>query len=232
MPLLGKFFKRMTGAQAGTHREEPEPAPENLTKEETERRRRLLQQQQRLNAIRRGQQHILFQYYPPHDTWILNRVASFPDLCRQSLPAWRPILSANPVGRLCLILSMFFVPVGVFLLLTGRSLVDLKVNYEEECTYSRNYLWILRECEFCGDGRRPTCWKEIDIPVDLKTPVFLYYEIEGFHFNHRKIVDSVDNRQLLGRIFNDKMEPVIPSSCKPLIQGYLFICLVYHLSVV
>ncbi|RKP07507.1 transcription regulator [Thamnocephalis sphaerospora] len=42
------------------------------------------------------------------------------------------------------------------------------------------------------------CTISMEIPVDMKPPVYLYYRLDGFYQNHRKYVKSFDAAQLKG----------------------------------
>lgn len=58
----------------------------------------------------------------------------------------------------------------------------------------------------CGENRYPpTCickleWKiENDIQWDIKSNAFLYYKLENFYQNHRRMIKSRDDVQLLAK---------------------------------
>jgi hypothetical protein len=61
-------------------------------------------------------------------------------------------------------------------------------------------------------GEPGVCSIRFGIPIQLKTPIFLYYRLTNFYQNHRKYVKSLSYDQLHGDVIA-KMDAI--SSCSP-----------------
>jgi len=61
-------------------------------------------------------------------------------------------------------------------------------------------------------GEAGVCAIRFTVPIELKTPIFLYYRLTNFYQNHRKYVKSLSYNQLHG----DVITPAdAASSCSP-----------------
>lgn len=61
-------------------------------------------------------------------------------------------------------------------------------------------------------GEAGVCAIRFSVPIELKTPIFLYYRLTNFYQNHRKYVKSLSYNQLHG----DVITPAdAASSCSP-----------------
>lgn len=61
-------------------------------------------------------------------------------------------------------------------------------------------------------GQPSTCLINFHVPIQLKTPIFLYYRLTNFYQNHRKYVKSLSYNQLHGDVIT---EADAASSCAP-----------------
>jgi hypothetical protein len=59
--------------------------------------------------------------------------------------------------------------------------VEVTVRYDNKCS-----------------AIRQTCDISIDIPKDMKAPVFIYYSVSNFYQNHRRYYQSRNAQQLAG----------------------------------
>ena len=68
-------------------------------------------------------------------------------------------------------------------------------------------------CQLSATKNATTCTLNIEIPATMKSPVFVYYELDNFYQNHRRYVKSRSDLQLAGTIISesDKL-----SDCDPL----------------
>lgn len=142
---------------------------------------------------------------------------------QQKLPVlWEPIWNCRSVGRLLLYLSILTMPLAVVLFITNAQTKELRFTFGEECKNARNYLRLIRSmCAFCGGNLNPNCHKVIEITEDIRLPVYLYYELEGFHQNHRKLTRAMDSDQLMGKIFDGNFNPVKPGHCGEYTEGIM-----------
>jgi hypothetical protein len=61
-------------------------------------------------------------------------------------------------------------------------------------------------------GQPGYCFIQFHNPIQLKTPIFLYYRLTNFYQNHRKYVKSLSYNQLHGDVIT---EADAASSCAP-----------------
>lgn len=101
---------------------------------------------------------------------------------QQQLPAWQPILTPFPVIISFLAIGIAFIPIGVALLLASNAVVEVTERYDNKCTINSN------------------CTITINVPEDMKQPVFMYYRLENFYQNHRRYVKSRNDQQLRGDV--------------------------------
>jgi len=100
---------------------------------------------------------------------------------QQRLKAWQPILSPKRAIALYALGGVAFVALGVILLFMSWSVEEYSVDYTE---------LPLNEHKVASF--------DIQIKRDMEPPIWVYYELSGFHQNHRRYVKSRDDNQLLG----------------------------------
>lgn len=121
------------------------------------------------------------------------------DLKQQRLAA------STPIGSPRVFLVTFYV-VGVSLVLLGVAYLSMEnVVYREQydgpgTPNSQQACKI----EVADDGRQ--CEVVIKVKKKMRPPVHVFYEIEGFHQNHRRYVKSLDWAQLNSREHLDRSE--------------------------
>jgi len=101
---------------------------------------------------------------------------------QQQLPAWQPILTPFPVIITFLLIGIAFIPIGVALLVASNNVVEVMQRYDDTCPING------------------TCTLNLNVPKDMKHPVFLYYRLENYYQNHRRYVKSRNDNQLRGDI--------------------------------
>ncbi|EKG03151.1 hypothetical protein TCSYLVIO_005806 [Trypanosoma cruzi] len=122
-------------------------------------------------------------------------------LKQQRLPAWQPILTPPHVALAFFLLSILFIPLGVFVTLMNKQAKEVTVRYDHihRCTITHN------TGAFIYEGNNMTfktgCMTEVffDITEKLKAPVYLYYELTRFYQNHRRYSISRNDEQLAGK---------------------------------
>lgn len=131
----------------------------------------------------------------------------------QTLPIWQPSFDAKSVGRILILFSMITLPLALYMIVTNLHSSEYRFEFGEECKNTRNYMRVVRRmCVFCGGNLNPSCSKQIIIPDDIVLPVFVYYEISNYYQNLRSRVQSIDNDQLRGEIFDEDGNPREPDS--------------------
>ncbi|MCQ2821173.1 MAG: CDC50/LEM3 family protein [archaeon] len=119
---------------------------------------------------------------------------------QQMLPAWRPVPTVISTSIIFVGFGIMFLIFGMILLIYSNKIVEVKVRYDDQCE-------MYEECE-------------IDITVDkeMKPPVMIYYELDGFYQNHRMYVKSRNDDQLNGKSFSvKKMEK--DGGCDPIVKN-------------
>lgn len=139
-------------------------------------------------------------------------------LRQQRLKSWQPIL--HPVWVICtfFIFGIIFLPVGLKIGSMSDDVHEYSKKYDD-------YTADIEDDNLCvitkaNQGRE--CEVKIEITGgDMKPPIFVHYEIEGFHQNHRRYETSRDDAQLLGSLTQTSLSA---DQCSPLNKlGDIFI---------
>jgi len=99
---------------------------------------------------------------------------------QQRLKAWQPILTPKPVILSFLIIGIVFIPIGIGIVISSNEVIEVDVRYDNTCAVG----------SFCNIT--------LDVPADMKAPVYLYYRLENYYQNHRRYVKSRNDNQLRG----------------------------------
>jgi len=122
-------------------------------------------------------------------------------LTQQRLKGWQPVLPAKVVIAGYGIGGFGFVAVGIALLLMSWQVEEHILPYTN-VNLDENGVGVL----------------ELTVPRDMEAPIWVYYELEHFHQNHRRYVKSRDDRQLQAATPVHSHEDKL-SSCKPAVMG-------------
>ena len=115
---------------------------------------------------------------------------------QQRLPAWQPILTPKWVIISFTLIGLVFLPLGIVLKAQSDAIVEYALQYD-------------------GKGTGPefaACQVTFTVDRDMKAPVYVYYQLDGFYQNHRRYVKSRSDAQLMGDLLT---EPLL-SACDPL----------------
>ncbi|MFH4978903.1 hypothetical protein AB6A40_005612 [Gnathostoma spinigerum] len=107
-------------------------------------------------------------------------------LRQQKLPAWQPVLTASTVIPGIFGVGAIFLPVGVVLYLTSKSVQEFVLDYTNQPVNTVNRIDFTLDELFEGD-------------------VYFYYGLDNFYQNHRRYMKSRSDQQLLG-LLNDTGE--------------------------
>jgi len=99
---------------------------------------------------------------------------------QQRLKAWQPILTPKPVILAFLIVGIIFIPIGIGIVISSNEVVEVTQRYDNSCAVGQ------------------VCNVAIDVPKDMKAPVYLYYRLDNYYQNHRRYVKSRNDNQLRG----------------------------------
>ncbi|KAM4701316.1 cell cycle control protein 50C-like [Discoglossus pictus] len=113
---------------------------------------------------------------------------------QQRLPAWKPVLTPEPVISSCFIIGFFCLAVGISWIVATANVKEIRINYSNHCSHCTQ----LREN--ASNSEQPcNCLLNFAITEQMSGDVFLYYGLINFYQNHRLYVLSRYDSQLLGR---------------------------------
>jgi hypothetical protein len=77
---------------------------------------------------------------------------------------------------------------------------SVKTSFKKPLDASQFPKWSLHKqpASYDADEDERVCTIEFTLPVDMKPPVLLYYRLTNFYQNHRRYVQSLDEKQLQG----------------------------------
>lgn len=99
---------------------------------------------------------------------------------QQRLKAWQPILTPKPVILSFLIVGIIFIPIGIGIVISSNEVHEVTVRYDHICDVGN------------------VCNITLEIPQDMKGPVYFYYRLDNYYQNHRRYVKSRNDDQLRG----------------------------------
>ncbi|KAK4285636.1 hypothetical protein QN277_002307 [Acacia crassicarpa] len=126
---------------------------------------------------------------------------------QQELPACKPILTPRAVISSFLIVSVFFIPIGVACLLASNDVVEIIDRYDSDCipeNFKNNKVGYIQS------SIDKTCNRTLNVTKHMKSPIYVYYELDNFYQNHRRYVKSRNDDQLRDPKKGDSTE-----FCKP-----------------
>ncbi len=139
-----------------------------------------------------------------------SRRPKYTKFTQQELPACKPLLTPGWVISIFLIVGIIFIPIGVVSLLASSKVVQIVHRYDQTCLPGNaNSTKDLQLSYIQNPGTDKNCTVTLTVPKRMKSPVYVYYELDHFYQNHRRYVKSVSSAQLQGS--ND---PSL-SDCKP-----------------
>ncbi|XP_057453290.1 ALA-interacting subunit 3-like [Lotus japonicus] len=126
---------------------------------------------------------------------------------QQELPACKPILTPRAVISAFLIVTIVFIPIGVASLIASRDVVEIIHRYEADCVPGN---WSSDKVGYIQSSADKTCTREIHVEKRMKSPIYVYYQLDNFYQNHRRYVKSRNDEQL-----RDSSKANSTSGCKP-----------------
>ncbi|KAL5574321.1 hypothetical protein UlMin_023918 [Ulmus minor] len=127
---------------------------------------------------------------------------------QQELPACKPILTPGWAISTFIAIGIVFIPIGLASLFASERVVEIVDRYDEHCVpakYSKNYLAYIQNSK-----TNKTCTRRLIVPKQMKSPVFIYYQLDNFYQNHRRYVKSRSDKQL-----RSKASEYDTNKCKP-----------------
>ncbi|KAJ4843762.1 ALA-interacting subunit 3 [Turnera subulata] len=127
---------------------------------------------------------------------------------QQELPACKPLLTPGLVIASFTFVGLVFIPIGLASLFASRNVVEIVQRYDIECIpghFSSNMVDFIRNSK-----TDKTCKFNVTVPKHMKSPIFVYYQLDNFYQNHRRYVRSRSDKQLQSPKEESNVE-----SCKP-----------------
>ena len=90
------------------------------------------------------------------------------------------------------LLAFLFLIFGIVLLSLAYANKDYEIRYDNE--------WYINIYSNEGSDPGTKCEVEFELDEELKSPVFIYYKLEGFFGNHRNYVKSRSYNQMGGEV--------------------------------
>ncbi|XAR73615.1 hypothetical protein NMG60_11007646 [Bertholletia excelsa] len=129
---------------------------------------------------------------------------------QQELPACKTILTPRWVIMTYVSVGIIFIPIGLATLFASESVVEIVYRYDKDCipsNYSNNVLAYIRSFQ-----TNKTCVKRLIVPKTMKSPIYIYYQLDNFYQNHRRYVNSRSDKQLRSRDYEFDIEDCDPES--------------------
>ena len=127
---------------------------------------------------------------------------------QQKLTAWQPILTPKWIICAFAIIGTIFIPLGVVLKVTADGVVEYEVQYDGKGTPDEN-----KNCMITSATQGNNCTVTFTTQEEMKSPIFVYYELANFYQNHRRYVKSRSDMQL--RDDENVRISSLESSCDP-----------------
>ena len=101
---------------------------------------------------------------------------------QQRLPAWRPVPTIMSIILVFSIFGLIYIILGIIILVYSGKVHSTEKRYDDICT-----------------DLNENCNINITIDEDIDSPVFVYYQLDGFFQNSRRYVKSKNVEQLMGK---------------------------------
>ncbi|XP_019443691.1 PREDICTED: ALA-interacting subunit 3-like isoform X2 [Lupinus angustifolius] len=142
----------------------------------------------------------------PTATRRITKRPKYSKFTQQELPACKPILTPRAVISAFLLVSVVFVPIGVVSLMASRKVVEIVRRYESECIPHV----VQDKVAYIQSSADKTCNLSLTVHKHMKSPIYVYYQLDNFYQNHRRYVKSRSDEQL-----RDRSKESSTSTCKP-----------------
>lgn len=117
------------------------------------------------------------------------------DFTQQSLPSCKPVLTPVWVISTFLLMGIICIPTGFLSLSASRSVVEIVHRYDIGCIpepFRGDKVGYIKDVSISKN-----CYLSIEVPKQMKAPIYIYYQLENYYQNHRRYVKSRSDKQLL-----------------------------------
>ncbi|KAG0566347.1 hypothetical protein KC19_7G057000 [Ceratodon purpureus] len=115
---------------------------------------------------------------------------------QQELPAWKPVITPKWAMIIFMVVGIFSIPIGIVTLAASHNVVQIVHRYDRECMRSKTLEDSVSYIQNPSVDHR--CNVTLVVPKMMKNPVFVFYELDKFHQNHRRYMKSRSTKQHQG----------------------------------
>ncbi|KAM7523905.1 hypothetical protein LguiA_013807 [Lonicera macranthoides] len=147
-----------------------------------------------------------------------SRKPKYSRFTQQELPAWKPILTPGWVITAFVFVGITFIPIGLASLFASERVVEVVDRYDDACVPSTDRNQMLEYIK--GSKSNKTCVRTLTVPKKMKSPIYVYYQLDNFYQNHRRYVKSRSDKQLRSTKFESdtkECQPVATEDNKPIV---------------
>ncbi|KAH3683228.1 hypothetical protein WICPIJ_005804 [Wickerhamomyces pijperi] len=161
---------------------------------------------------------------------------------QQKLRAFHPIITPKYIIIIFFTLAVFLLGLGGGMIYASYNVQDLIIDYtkcndtsieyysdvplenveyhfKSDATISPKWKYALNSSE-SDPTEQGICKLQFQIPNDIGSPVFLFYQIENFYANHRRYVKSYSEDQLNGKAASlSDIKDTVGQNCQPLSEN-------------
>ncbi|XP_074577869.1 ALA-interacting subunit 3-like [Curcuma longa] len=105
---------------------------------------------------------------------------------QQELPACKPLLTPTIVISTFSLIGILFIPIGLASLSASDIVVEIVYRYDTECIPQQSQNDKLAFIQSSETDK--TCLTTLTVPKNMKAPVYIYYELDNFYQNHRRLM--------------------------------------------
>lgn len=129
---------------------------------------------------------------------------------QQELPACKPILSPGWVVSIFISIGVIFIPIGFASLLASERVVEMRFHYDHDCIpakYKNDMIAFIQ-----SNVTNKNCTRRLPVTTKMKSPIYVYYQLERYYQNHRRYVKSRSDSQLRSVSSEDSTDNCAPES--------------------
>ncbi|KAI3954502.1 hypothetical protein MKW92_001800 [Papaver armeniacum] len=127
---------------------------------------------------------------------------------QQEYRSYKPRLTPAMIVAVFAVIGAVFIPIGVFILHESSKVVEIVDHYDSDCVpanFRDNKVGFIQ-----STNTSKTCIRRIIVRKLMKSPVFVYYELHGFHQNHLRYAKDKSNKQLRSKAYEGDTETCTP----------------------
>ncbi|CAL2244515.1 unnamed protein product [Prunus armeniaca] len=142
-----------------------------------------------------------------------SRRPKYSKFTQQELSACKPILTPGWVISIFVTIGIVFIPIGFASLFASERVVEIIDHYDKDCVplrYTDDKLAFIQSSK-----TNKTCIRRLTVPKQMKSPVYIYYQLDHFYQNHRRYVKSRSDSQLRSKSDENKTSTCAPERNSP-----------------